>query len=67
MSAAESMEQALINYYGRQGYEQGGTLVNIAAGRNVNPTNLTNGYSQLDAIGYWGQRLFQIFEGGGGI
>ena len=42
--AAQQIEQALINYGGRQGIEAGGTLVNILSGVNVSPANTAAGY-----------------------
>jgi hypothetical protein len=63
---AQQIEQALIHYYGRQGIEAGGTLLNIKAGLNVSAANIGTGYSLLSKIRYWGTQ-FLIHSGGSGI
>jgi hypothetical protein len=55
---AEAVEQALIKYYGRQGVEPGGVLLNVRPGVNVNPTNTARGNRLLWEIGYWDNPMF---------
>jgi len=64
---AQSMEQALISYYGREGIEQGGILVNNLAGVNVDPNNTANGFKLLRSIDYFGNRVFAVHSDGSGI
>jgi hypothetical protein len=50
----EAIEQALIKYFGRQGIDKGGTLLNTAAGFNVSSGNTAYGFRLLTQIGYPG-------------
>jgi RHS repeat-associated protein len=62
---AQQIEQALINYYGREGIEAGGTLVNQLAGKNVSAANTDAGYSLLSAMKYWGSQFLMHSSGSG--
>ncbi len=44
---AEAVEMALINLFGRQGVDSGGTLLNQMPGVNFNEANLARGYEVL--------------------
>jgi len=49
---AFQVEQALINFWGRQGIDYGGVLLNIKRGTFVTPNNTRAGYRLLSLINY---------------
>lgn len=64
----QQAEQALIHYYGRQGVDPGGTLVNDYPGVNVSPRNTSAGYRLLSDINYWSNgSVFPLHSDGSGI
>ena len=64
---AKQVEQALIDYHGRQTREQGGSLLNDKGGLLVTPSNTSAGYSLLRQLGYWNNRMFSVQSDGYGI
>jgi hypothetical protein len=53
-SLAEAGEKAIIKKLGRAGIDDGGILINVRPGVNVNPTNIAIGNAFLKSIGLAG-------------